>query len=146
MKLRFFSALFLTLTILILFQYCSINRKVASSNIPEIFSPIEYDKFESKATIALISSPISLKIDTTYKNTIIAYELYKGAMHVKWFFGETQWVEKTLYTITYQREIDGVSFKLKVNSFEAPNERFIKWRPVHPTKKTKESLIISKLN
>jgi hypothetical protein len=72
--------------------------------------------------------------------------LYDGGIHRKWFFGDSQWKEKTIYTINYQKETDGVSYKLKVETFEAPNENYLKWRPVYPTKNTKENLIIKKLN
>jgi hypothetical protein len=146
MKKNYFLKLILIATILICFQQCALNRRPASNHLPEMFSSIKYEKFEARAAKALISSPISLKIDTTSEDKIVAYEFYEGELHRKWIFGETRWIGKTVYIITYQKEIDGVSYKIEINSFEAPSKDYLKWKSINSSEMTKENLIIQKLN
>ena len=123
------------------------NKGASASIIPKIFTSIAYDDFEETSTKILINDPLNLKIDTAYSNTIMAYEIYEGSTHRKWFFWKNQWREKTTYRINYYSEIDGVSFTIKVISSEAPNDKYYKWQKVYyPSKKTKENIIIEKLD
>jgi len=149
MKNRFTLIVLIVVTI----QSCKVMKRIpessrmpASSSIPEMFASIDYESFESTVAQYLIQSPISLKIDTVMFNTIIAYELYDGNNHRQWFFWETTWTEKTVYTINYEKDEEGVFYKLEVESFEAPSENYSKWQSVYPSRKTKEELIINKLN
>ncbi|MEQ9289334.1 MAG: hypothetical protein RIG77_20570 [Cyclobacteriaceae bacterium] len=160
----------LILIIFIAFSGCRLNYMIKlpdSSSIPEMYSTMGFDDFESTVIGLLIQAPISLKIDTAYQsfevnsrpilngeietdttfiNRIIAYELYEGKPHKRWFFFETKWVEQTIYFIQYKKEDNGVFYTMVVKSFEAPNENYSKWQSTYPSQPTKESLIIQKIN
>lgn len=117
-------------------------------HLPDMPSSIPFSNFRSSAINILISPPLDLTVDTVYNNTISAYEVYNGRVHRRWFFWKAAWKEKTIYKISFRQSDSSTIYTLKSESFEAPDENWIdkRWQRVEPSVKTKENLIIQKLN